>query len=106
MSATLVIRRPFRLIFAVNPFRVMLDGEQAGELFARGTSEIEIALGEHGLQLVAYKWLTSPTARFTAADGELVEYVAHTHAPFFLLVPWLLGSLLIRHSWFIVLKRE
>jgi hypothetical protein len=41
-----------------------------------------------------------------ASDDETIDFACHARGPFFLAGPWAFVSLLINHSWWIVLKRS
>jgi ABC-2 type transport system permease protein len=105
-SATLRLSRQFR-IMSPTKFTVVLDGTEVGTIANHANTEIPIETGTHTLQLLATRprLFTSPTKSFIVTDGETADFVCHARGPLFLAGPWAIASLLINHSWWIVLKR-
>jgi hypothetical protein len=86
-------------------FTIAVDGQTVGTIANHASTEIQIEPGTHTLKLVASKWLTSPTKTLAASDGETIDFSCHARGPFVLAGPWAFASLLMKHSWWIVLKR-
>jgi hypothetical protein len=104
MSATLRLSRSFRIMSATK-FTIVLDGKTVGTIANHTSTEVQIEPGTHTLQLVVSKRFTSPTETFVARDGEAIDFRCHARGPFVLAGPWAIASLLINHSWWLVLKR-
>jgi hypothetical protein len=106
MKATLRLSRSFRVIGAATKVKILVDGETVGTVANHSSTDLTIDAGTHELHLVFFRgWLTSPKVTFDVGGGERVDFECHTHSPFVLVVPWLIVSLLMRHSWWLVLKR-
>jgi hypothetical protein len=104
MSATLRLSRSFRIMSATK-FTIVLDGQTVGTIANHSSTEVPIDPGPHTVQLVVSKRFTSPAETFAAGDDETIDFVCHARGPFVLAGPWAFVSLLINHSWWIVLKR-
>jgi hypothetical protein len=105
MSATLKLSRSFRWM-SPTKFPIVLDAQEVGTIANHRTTELPIEPGTHTLQIVVSKRLTSPILTFVANDDETIAFACHARGPFFLAGPWAFVSLLINHSWWIVLKRS
>lgn len=73
MSARILLSRDSGFTDYVRRYKVMIDGEETGQIKNGGTFECQISCGQHSLQLKV-DWCSSNTVEFDAAENETVIF--------------------------------
>lgn len=73
MSARIVLRRDRGFTDYMRRYKVLIDGEEKGQIKNGGTFECEIPCGRHTLQL-AVDWCSSNTVEFEAEENGMLGF--------------------------------
>lgn len=65
--------RTSQYINKMREYSVLIDGAEMGTIKDGGRLRIDLPPGEHVIQ-VKIAWCTSPTLRFTLAEGEVLKF--------------------------------
>jgi hypothetical protein len=76
------IYRPRALVGDAGYFRVVIDGVEAGELWANQVRVFQIAPGDHRLWLKQYFFRSSQRLNFFVASGQEVDFTCSQLAAF------------------------
>ena len=86
-------------------YKVIVDGNTAGEIRNGETKEFPISSGQHDLAL-KIDWCGSKTIRFTITDGEVLTFDAKSNlrGPKLLTAPWC--ALFAWSSWIVLTEQR
>ncbi len=82
----LTIKRPHGYVNALRPYRVVLDGDEVGEVGDGSTVELSVSPGRHEVYL-KIDWCRSPVLAVNVRTDDHLEFECHPAATFLSLLP-------------------